>query len=1785
VLSSGDEYPLQNPSYSALDFLQDMSNVNWNSLPQLNLNAALQSALAYFRPGSASNPRPNPNAAQRVVIVLADRSDLDLNTIPRLPCDFASLNVRVSVLGLEISEKWDNPNEPVAQVAYGLASQPVTNNYFPIVPTWDPVEMARAVSLSNTGSGCTVTSNAVVGTLDGNTYRLGGYGDYWLYKTCAPDGSFGQPIQVRLQPCSACTASSSLEPTPPGPQGGRTCVTGVAVRASASDAYEFYWNSNQEVVDVFYNGAPVNRSSELNDGFIFQRQMGGLDAYMISLELGVLTISFDHAGGGLSVLFVPTGLSFSAYDSAFTGTYPPYVASGLCGSWDNCPANDFAPKVGAPLLQSVGASALFYNFSETWRVSKAETLFVSNPAGSKFDYDQWNADLSTPGPISSFTASEQSACSFLPPEVAALCAFDIKNNGMRSSVRFYLDWKRFECLKYCGSGQPYSRIWVRALQANPDACDYVCVYPIADPPYLLTNMTKLHDSNYSLSPADLATKLGLDLRGTDLSSAFFVHHPALTRGGRYTFQRQVQRSDLCSVDGQDALVPSQNVSVVVACMPAGTVTITNFSAVSYGTYGFPMIDFYATLSLPSSSYRSRIFIHWQVVEFNSTVGTGTLSSVNQGSLFFGINSLTMGYFVGFPGTYTMELAVSDGCWVTRSRVTFDVVSRCTDPQVRPLPPLALRYNSSGFGQTQIRFSGSTVERRTRYPSTAPRFDGAGISYPLGDLLRQVVSPQENTTFRLVGRMNSATDAALDPTVQVNKTSSTTYNVFRATNLTVRSDSGLVLNSSNVSSPVINNATTTPRLLPYVQVLRPVVTADAQFFIRNTTQTVVTYFNQTVVFTPASLQSCSVAFTGSNFSITNAVPNNYTTNMSFCEGSYVVETSYAVAQMEVVCNTKRNVSVVAYCPGAAVPQVNCDRLLNFNYNTVAFPIATINANSSYVSDPSGATHPRFFSYSLKSSPAGSNATLTPANSQATLNVSRPGVYVVAVGFADGCREGTVDATVRAACGSAPLGFFAPLPATFVFPNLSVSVNSTGIVSPALGTPSLVVSYSATGPTVPPEFGAVTPVTITGGANPTITFAFPGTYIVVQNVSDSCNPTPGQFQQSVTVDCGAVSAVVTGPATNTSTQAGTFAPQTFEGNVTGNGSSFTYGWRIVAAPVGSARINTTSAQQNFTFTPDVPGDYSIRLVGNNGCAYSQQTVAFRADCVFGQPVPTVTPPGTGTVGQAFNVSAGAGIALDGVQSYQFFVTLQGSATINNATFGGVANVSVRAYTPSEPGQYFFAVVVCNLCGQCVRSAAVVMTVNCPFPFVAVASASPTTTTWDQNRFDRIEVTGTMTNLAGINATSLVPLWEVISAPALSCYSPVDLGNVTTVSFSNVSVDTPLPDGNVSRLTSVVQTTTVVSRRYYVQLQSSSPVNQVALFPACFHPDLPGLYTLRLTLTDGCRFSQADVTVNASCNAAPVAVLRNATESPPMVNALVSLDASLSSDQDNDTLSFYWSFLSAPTPPGFNASGNETQPYTPQFSSTGGRVSSFVPVVAGSYVVQVLVSDGCSNATATLTVTATLPCTQVAQTAVSVSVAYGYISGAASVICLDGGSFFGPQNSSLASDAPSGTDGPFSDVAYPDYSPVFTPMQKLITRLQCDVAYSWRLVAYAEQSGSVAVDPCVNNGFNPLCGGSSVGPVAPPLPPSNTGASGSDDEKPVNERSWFIFLMIFLALCILFVAAFVFYRMRRTKGEGGAAGGAGAAGAPAQSPSAQGLVTGSASTASVNEMAGITPVAPTS
>jgi len=157
-----------------------------------------------------------------------------------------------------------------------------------------------------------------------------------------------------------------------------------------------------------------------------------------------------------------------------------------------------------------------------------------------------------------------------------------------------------------------------------------------------------------------------------------------------------------------------------------------------------------------------------------------------------------------------------------------------------------------------------------------------------------------------------------------------------------------------------------------------------------------------------------------------------------------------------------------------------------------------------------------------------------------------------------------------------------------------------------------------------------------------------------------------------------------------------------------------------------------------------------------------------------------------------------------------------------------------------------------------------------------------------------------------------------------------------------------------------------------------------------DRTGLYRLRLVVSDGVATSAPDEVEIDTRNTAPVA--HAGSDAHVALGETVTLDGSGSTDVDGDTLTFSWSFTSVPA--GSAAALSSPSSVTPQFSVDR----------PGTYVAQLIVSDGVATSVADTVVVTTRNSAPVARAGADVAAV------AQQRVPLDGSASSDPEGSPL-------------------------------------------------------------------------------------------------------------------------------------------------------------------------------
>lgn len=445
---------------------------------------------------------------------------------------------------------------------------------------------------------------------------------------------------------------------------------------------------------------------------------------------------------------------------------------------------------------------------------------------------------------------------------------------------------------------------------------------------------------------------------------------------------------------------------------------------------------------------------------------------------------------------------------------------------------------------------------------------------------------------------------------------------------------------------------------------------------------------------------------------------------------------------------------------------------------------------------------------------------------------------------------------------------------------------------------------------------------------------------------------------------------------------------------DGDTITYAWEFESKPSDSQVSLSDGSAKNPTFTADVIGDYVVNLVVSDGTASSDpDTVTVQISAANQPPVADAGPDQSVTTGDS--------VTLDGSQSldpdedlityaWEFSQLPDGSAaTISDAT---IVNPT---FTADTDGVYSVTLTVSDPDGL-ESSDSVDITAETANS-VPIANAGP-----DQN-----VVTNSLVLLDGSASSDadndgLTYSWEITSKPEGStaalddnsspnpsftadfdgeylidlivndgiASSESDTVVITAATINSAPVANAGPDQTVETGATVTldgsassdsdgDALTYAWSFTSVPDGSTSSLADATSVTSTFVTDIDGTYVVGLIVNDGEVDSERD----------SVSISSTTTNSPPTADAgsdqsvttgdTVSLDGSLSSDPDGDSLTYAWVFTSIPE-------GSEVS-----LSDATSAAPTFVADLDGTYVVDLTVSDGAvESAPDTVSIVAATP-----------------------------------------------------------------------------------------------------------------------------------------------------------------------------------------------------------------------
>lgn len=623
-------------------------------------------------------------------------------------------------------------------------------------------------------------------------------------------------------------------------------------------------------------------------------------------------------------------------------------------------------------------------------------------------------------------------------------------------------------------------------------------------------------------------------------------------------------------------------------------------------------------------------------------------------------------------------------------------------------------------------------------------------------------------------------------------------------------------------------------------------------------------------------------------------------------------------------------------------------------------ATLNGSAS--SDPDGSS--LTYSWVILSAPPDSIIDLTsPGTVSPSFIPDKMGDYTISLIVNDGYLNSAPD-TVKVTAYNDPPSAHAGLDQNVSF-NQTVHLNGSGSTDPE----GHALSYAWIMTSRPSGSAAA----LTGASTiaPTFLADKSGAYVITLVVSDGINTSSS--------DTVTVTASNHAPTANAGSDISLVYGYGDTANLDGSGSSdqdpgttLTYAWTITSRPAGSTVALSSSTTVNPVFLPDREGSYTVSLVVSDGELFSSpDTVTINAT----NQAPHAEAGDNQTAAWNTLVTLNGGGSYDPEMhalTYSWDITSRPASS--TATLTGATTVS-PSFTPDKTGTYVVTLSVSD--GVNTASDSVTITVPNNMPTADAGT--------DQNIFFGTGLTATLDGSASHDPENdpLTYHWTIVSAPVGSSASLSDVNAVmpTLTPDRNGSylISLIVSDGvNVSAADSVMITAfnvpptvdagssqtaqwntlvTLSGSATDPELQpmtyswaftsrptgSNAMLSNAASLTPSFTPDKTGDYVVTLTVSDSVNSATDSVTITVPNNAPA------AEAGPDMdlffdgLGATATLNGSGSSDPENDTLTYSWTIVSAP-------SGSSAIIANPTSVSP-----TLTPDKVGSYLISLVVSDG--------------------------------------------------------------------------------------------------------------------------------------------------------------------------------------------------------------------------------------
>jgi RHS repeat-associated protein len=642
----------------------------------------------------------------------------------------------------------------------------------------------------------------------------------------------------------------------------------------------------------------------------------------------------------------------------------------------------------------------------------------------------------------------------------------------------------------------------------------------------------------------------------------------------------------------------------------------------------------------------------------------------------------------------------------------------------------------------------------------------------------------------------------------------------------------------------------------------------------------------------------------------------------------------------------------------ISDVNSPPVANAAGNQTVKTQATVQLDGSKSTDVDGDA--LTYQWLIVSSPPGSKAALSNATVvNPTFVTDEKGTYVVQLIVNDGTVNSTPAQVTISDVNSPPVANAGPNQSI----NVGAIVQLDGSRSTDVDGDPLTYTWAIL--SAPSGSGAT--LSSTTAVQPTFVADRVGTYVAQLIVNDGTVNSP---PSTVTISTNDVPPVAN-PGPNRTVTVGTSVTLDGTGSTDSDAQPLTYSWSLLTKPAGSVAVLSAANTSQPTFQADLPGDYVIQLIVNDGYLFSAPATV----TVSTNDVPPVANPGPDQT-----LVAGTTVQLDGTAStdsvnhaltYQWAILSQptgGTAALSDAS------VSKPTFVADIAGLYVVQLIVND--GYVDSQPATMRVTATPANQAPVVNAGP-----DQTIIlptNTAMLNGTATD-DGLPNGTLTIQWSNLSPSVGAVTFDSPNAAATQATFSQAGTYVLQLSANDSLLSSSATTKVTVSPATgpsanagpnqtipfpnVLSLQGSVTAGtssgtlsalwtQVSGPPMSFaNPAVPtttarfnssGTYKLQLTAKQGALSASSQVTITTvSGNQVPV-VNAGANQQIQLPTNTVTLNGSASDDglPVGSALSYVWSLVAGP---GTVAFANANSPTT---------TASFTTL--GVYTLRLTVSD---------------------------------------------------------------------------------------------------------------------------------------------------------------------------------------------------------------------------------------